>query len=151
VSAMKRQIVALVLAVLGLCPVSSGSAQDGNADKTRPDLKLWSALKRSLTGADGEEFFRQNIKDFALPVMVGTLISSTPAERPTVLVIGLSDPSTPEITLRLKDDSGKDAHLNGPIMRGSQIRFEGAATAFTKDPFMLTIETSPKFGKPRRR
>jgi len=150
--AMKRLIVAVVLAFLGLlCPVSSGSAQDGNADKTRPDLKLWSVVKRSLTGADGEEFFRQNMKDSALPVMVGTLISSTPAERPTVLVIGLSDPSSPEITLRLKDDSGKDAPLNGPITPGSQIRFEGVATAFTKDPFMLTIETSPKFRKPRRR
>ena len=149
---MKRLIVVLVPAVLGLlCWVVSGSAQDANADRTRPDLKLWSALKRSLTGADGEEFFRQNVKDSALPILVGTLISATPAEGPSVLVIGLSGPTTPEITLRLKDETGKDAHLNGPIMRGSQIRFEGAAIAFTKDPFMLTVETSPKFGKPRRR
>jgi hypothetical protein len=82
-SAMKRLIVALVLAVLGLlCPVSSGSAQDGNADQARPDLKLWSALKRSLTDADGEEFFRQNMKDSALPVMVGTLISSLLLRKP---------------------------------------------------------------------
>jgi hypothetical protein len=148
---MKRLMVALIPAALGLlCTVTSGSAQESNADKTRPDLKLWSALKRTLTGKDGEEFFQQNLKDFALPVMVGTLISSTPAERPSVLVIGVSDSSTPEITLLIKDDSGKAAPLNGPIMRGSQIRFEGAVTDFTKVPFMLSVETSPNFGKPRR-
>ena len=151
-SAMKPLIAGLVLAVFGLlCPVSSESAQDTVIDKARADLELWSAVKRSLTGADGEEFFRQSLKDVALPIMVGTLISSTPKERPTVLVIGLSDASTPEITLLLKDKSGKDAPLNGPITRGSQIRFEGVVTAFTKDPFMLTIETAPKFAKPRRR
>ena len=148
---MKRLIAAVVLAVMGLlCPGSSGSAQDRNAGNTRPDLKLWSVLKRSLTGADGEEFFRQKMKDCVLPVMAGTLISSTPAERPTVLVIGLSDPSSPEITLRLKDDGGKDASFNGPLVRGSQVRFEGTVTAFTKDPFMLTIETSSNLGNLRR-
>ena len=152
---MKRLIVTGLPAILGmlLCAVNGGLAQDGSADKTRPDLKLWSSLRRSLVAADGEDFFQQNLKGFALPVMIGTLISSTPAERPTILVIGLSNPATPEIRLRLKDDSGADAPLKGPIAPGSQIRFEGVPTAFTKDPFMLTIETSPNFGlgKPRRR
>ena len=148
---MKRLITAVVLAVLGLlCPASSGSAQDSNADNTRPDLKLWSVLKRSLTGADGEEFFLQKMKDCVLPAMAGTLISSTPAEQPTVLVIGLSDSSSPEITLRLKDGTGRDAPFTRPIARGSQIRFEGIVTEFSKDPFMLTIETSSNLGNLRR-
>jgi hypothetical protein len=49
--------------------------------------------------------------------LVGTLISATPADRPSVLVIGISDPTTPEVALRLKGDDRKDAHLNGPVMR----------------------------------
>jgi len=109
-----------------------------------------------LTSANGEEFFRKELKDCLLPVMVGTLISSTPAERPTVLVIGLSDPSSTEITLRMKDDSGNAASLNGPIMHGSKIQFEGVVRSFTKTPFMIyieafTIEVLPKFEKPIRR
>jgi hypothetical protein len=148
---MRRLIMTLVSVVLGLHSIASGSAQDANEERARPDLKLWATLKRSLTGDEGEEFFRQNVKDCVLPVLVGTLISAAPPEAPSVLVIALSDLSTPDITLHLKDDTGKDAHLNGPIMRGSQIRFQGAAMAFTKNPFMLTFETSPKFGRPRKR
>jgi hypothetical protein len=147
---MKRAIGLSLLAgpVLLICSVS---AQDRKEDQRRPDLALWAGLKRSLTDRNGEEYFQQNVKDAAIPVLVGTLISATPADRPSVLVIGISDPSTPEVTLRLKGDDGKDAHLNGPVTPGSQIRFEGVAREFTKDPFMLTFETLPSFKKPRGR
>jgi hypothetical protein len=40
----------------------------------------------------------------------------------------------------LKDDNNrKDSHVNGPIMRGSQIQFEGIPVEFTQNPFMLTF------------
>ena len=148
---MKRT-VAIILPAFGLlCWVVAGSAQDGKASPVRRDLELWAALKRSLSQPQGEEFFRDNLKDFALPVLAGTLISATPADRPSALVIGISDPSTPEVTLRLKDENGRDAHLDHAVVRGSEIRFEGAPVAFTKEPFMLTVEVSPNLGKPRRR
>ena len=148
---MKRLTMTLVAVVLGMHSIADGSAQDFNDEKVRPDLKLWATLKRSLTGDEGDEFFRQNVKDCALPVLVGTLISAAPPEAPNVLVIALSDASTPEITLHLKDNTGKDTHLNGPVMPGSQIRFQGIARAFTKDPFMVTFESLGKFGRPRKR
>jgi hypothetical protein len=53
----------------------------------------------------------------------------------------MSDGITPEVTLHLKDDNNrKDGHVNGPIMRGSQIQFEGIPVAFTQNPFMLTFD-----------
>ena len=137
------------VALLGCAAFTA--AQERKPDPARRDLALWSGIKRSLSAPDGEEYFQQNLKDFALPPIAGTLISSTPADRPNVLVLAISDTSTPELTLRLKDDSGKDAHLNAPILRGSEVRFEGAVVAFTKTPFMLTVETSPTLGHPRRR
>src|SRR6476469_7900941 len=103
---MKRLVITLVSMVLGLQSIDSGSAQDVNAEIIRPDLKLWAAMKRSLTGDEGEEFFRQNVKDCLLPALVGTLVAAEPPEAPGALVIALSDRSTPEITLHLKDDAG---------------------------------------------
>jgi hypothetical protein len=39
----------------------------------------------------------------------------------------------------MKDAEWKDTHLNGPLMRGSMIQFEGVGMSFTKEPFMLTL------------
>jgi hypothetical protein len=52
----------------------------------------------------------------------------------------MSDGITPEVTLHLKDNNLKDSHINGPLMRGSQIQFEGVPAAFTQNPFMLTFD-----------
>ena len=90
------------------------AAQERKPDPARRDLALWSGIKRSLSAPDGERFFQENLKDFALPPIAGTLISATPADHPSVLVLGISDRSTPEVTLLLKDDSGKAAPLPDP-------------------------------------
>ena len=147
---MNRPVVTVSVLAL-LCGVMGGFAQDRKADSSRRDLALWAAIKRSLTAPDGEEYFRQNLKDAALPVMAGTLISATPADRPNVLVLAIADSATPEITLRVKDDDGNDALLTTSVARGSEIRFEGAVMAFTKEPFMLTVEVSPNLGQRRRK
>jgi hypothetical protein len=42
----------------------------------------------------------------------------------------------------MKDAEWKDAQLNGPLLRGSLIQFEGVPTAFTKEPFMVTFGVS---------
>jgi len=52
----------------------------------------------------------------------------------------MSDGITPEVRLHFKDNNWKDSHINGPIMRGSQIQFEGVPMAFTQNPFMLTFD-----------
>jgi len=41
----------------------------------------------------------------------------------------------PEITLKL------DAALTGKVETGGEIQFNGVPSAFTKDPFMLTLDT----------
>jgi hypothetical protein len=75
-------------------------------------------------------------------VFTGTLLSAEPAEKPSVLVVAISDSTTPEVTLRMKDSEWKDAHLNGPLLRGSVVQFEGLAVSFSKEPFMVTFEVS---------
>jgi|GEM_PF-2653729 hypothetical protein len=118
-----------------------------NAD---PVHELWSAVKSQLEGPNGQEYFQSFLKDSALPRLVGTLISATPPEQPSVLTLAISDASSPEVTLRLTDDNGKEAHLKGPLLRGSQIQFEGVAVSFSQDPFMVTFEVSTSLRKPER-
>ena len=80
---------------------------------------------------DGEEYFKNNLKGAVIPggvegvhVFTGTLLSAEPAAQPSVLVMAISDGTTPEATLRFKDAEWQDNRLNGPLMRGSLIQFE---------------------------
>lgn len=112
---------------------------------------LWSNIKKQLTAANGEEYFRANLQNADLPILIGTLLSATPNDHPAQLVLNLSGGSTPEVTLILTDESGglsRPGHLNGPLAPGSQIQFRGVPVAFTREPFMLTLEVSSVPTKP---
>jgi hypothetical protein len=69
-------------------------------------------------------------------------VSAEPPAQPAVLVVAISDAQTQEVTLRLKDSDWNDTHLNGPLMPGSVIQFEGVPILFVKEPFMLTFGVS---------
>ena len=106
----------------------------------------WTVIIASLVAADGDDYFKENLKGTTIPggaagvgVLTGTLLSAEPAAQPSVLVVAISDSTTPEVTLQMKDAEWKDTHLNGPLMRGSMIQFEGVGMSFTKEPFMLTL------------
>jgi len=98
-------------------------------------------MKKQLIGPNGQEYFTSSLQDADVPALIGTLLSAAPNDRPSTLVLSMSDGITPEVTLHLKDDNNrKDGHINGPIMRGSQIQFEGVPMAFNQNPFMLTFD-----------
>ena len=112
----------------------------------RASKGLWTVVRASLVAPDGDDYFKENLKGTMLPggaggisVFTGTLLSAEPAEQPSVLVVAISDSTTPEVTLQIKDAEWKDTHLNGPLVRGSVIQFEGVGMSFTKEPFMLTL------------
>jgi hypothetical protein len=71
----------------------------------------------------------ENIQKFK-----GTLIEARPAARPKELILGLADPTAPEVTLKL------DSPINGTPETGSELEFEGVPVAFAKDPFMVTFD-----------
>jgi hypothetical protein len=102
-------------------------------DATRPDPHLWQLLKKALMASDGPEYFEMGLKGALLPPLAGKLVSATPTDHPSVLVIAM-DGDKPEVTLRL-------AHwYKRPIAVGSLITFEGVGMSFTQEPFMLTLE-----------
>jgi hypothetical protein len=97
---------------------------------TRPQRELWTRMKAALAADDGVEYFRMGVNGALLPEMSGTLISQSPAE----LVLGISDPGTPEVTLRL------DAPFGRQLEPGARVLFTGVAVAFLPYPFNLTVD-----------
>jgi hypothetical protein len=74
----------------------------------------------------------------------GTLLEAKPACRPKELLVAVPLPSatgtpTAEITISVVDDQMKAAPLAGKPEVGGEIQFNGAPSAFTKEPFMLTL------------
>ena len=123
--------------------------------KTEPVTaqQLWSSIKSGLTAPDGQEYFDSSFKGALVPggasglwYLTGTLLSAEPKDQPRVLVLAISDRSTPEVTLTFKDSKWNDSQIAGPLNPGSQIQFEGVAISFTKEPFMVTfaVSTAPK-------
>lgn len=96
--------------------------------------KLWRGLKRGLLAPNGRQYFENSVKHSLLPVLEGTLVSSTPKDHPAVFLVALPDSDTPVITLRLKGS------LQKPLPPGTPVSFEGVAMEFQAQPFMLTFD-----------
>jgi hypothetical protein len=151
---------ALMLGLLA-APPTFGQTGKTAASQSR---ELWTIIKTQLTAADGQDYFEDNLKGAMVPagaggvvLFTGTLVSSEPVAQPSVLIVAISDAKTPEVTLRFKDSEWRDTHLNGPLMLGSIVQFEGVPVSFTREPFMLTFEVSVTkrshvhFGRPHER
>jgi hypothetical protein len=101
-----------------------------------PQLALWMGIKKQLADTNGDQYFESSMKGTALPKLKGTLVDAKPACRSKELVVALSDNTHPEVTLKL------DMPLTNKPNLGTEIQFDGGApTAFTKDPFNLTLDT----------
>lgn len=109
-------------------------------EKANPMLALWKRIGTELKGPDGAAYFENNMKGAALPGGVegvqkftGKLVSMTPEVRPKELVLAVSDPNTPDVTLKL------DSPLPGKMEPGGDIEFDGVAESYTREPFMVTF------------
>ena len=109
-------------------------------EQSNPQLALWMRIKGALADTNGATYFENELKDSAVPPMKGTLIEGKPACKSKDLLVAIPLPDATgnpvaEITLKL------DAALTGTPEVGSIIQWTGVPKAFTKDPFMLTMET----------
>jgi hypothetical protein len=101
--------------------------------RANPELAAWLKIRKSLDAADGDAYFSGTLQGKALPKLKGTLIRSTPARRPKMLVIGLSNPTSEEVVINLSARMPNDAEA------GTVITFEATAEALTREPFTLTV------------
>jgi hypothetical protein len=112
-------------------------------EKLDPAATIWLEMKKQLTSPNGQEYFEQNLKGTALPLLAGKLISASPTDRPSVLTLAMFGSTGPDVTVRLKGKKGEEASLPGSVVAGSSITFEGVVISFTAEPFMLTVDSLP--------
>jgi hypothetical protein len=112
-----------------------------------PQLATWMGVKAQLADANGQQYFETGLKDTDMSgpngtkLLKGKLVDAKPACRSKELLVAIPLPNAtgapvPEITIKL------DAALTGKVETGAEIQFNGVPTAFVKDPFMLTMESS---------
>ena len=113
-----------------------------------PQLALWLGIKSQLADTNGQKYFDEQMKGFGVPKLKGVLMDARPACRPKELLVAVPEPDqqgTPQsvITLKLVTDDDKPDALAGKPETGAgvEIQWEGAPSAFTKEPFMLTMDT----------
>ncbi len=111
-------------------------------EKNNPELALWINIKAALAGANGEQYFISDLKDSAVPKLLGVVVEAKPACRPTELLVVVSAPESaqglqPEIALKLEKP------LSGKPDLDTEFRWEGVPVAFTAKPFLLTMTTEP--------
>ena len=99
-------------------------------------MALWIAVKKALVGAEGDTYFKESVKDSAVPPMKGKVLSHKPALKPKEIEVAVADATTPEITIIIAEGGT----LPGKADPGTEIEFESVAKAFTKEPFMMTVE-----------
>jgi hypothetical protein len=108
-------------------------------ESTNPQLALWMRIKGALADTNGTTYFENELKDSGVPPMKGTLVDAKPACKSKELLVAIPLPDqqgnpVAEITVKL------DAPLTGKPETGGTIQWTGVPKAFTKDPFMLTME-----------
>jgi hypothetical protein len=111
--------------------------QDAALALENPRLAEWVKTRRSLAGADGEQYFADTLRGKPFVRIKGTLIQATPDDKPSELVVGVVNPGAPEIVLKLS------APLKNAALPGTEIEFEGTVDSFIKSPFSLTLLADP--------
>lgn len=109
-------------------------------EQSNPQLALWMKIKGQLADTSGEQYFNDQLKNSAVPPLRGTLVEAKPECRPKELLVAVplpdaAQPLRAEITLKL------DAPLTGKPELNQEFHWEGVPSAFSKDPFMLTMDT----------
>jgi hypothetical protein len=109
-------------------------------EQSNPQLALWMRIKGALADTNGVQYFDTELKDSGVPPLKGTLLEGKPACKSKELLVAIPLPDqqgnpVAEITVKL------DAPLAGKPELGGTIQWTGVPRAFTKDPFMLTMET----------
>jgi hypothetical protein len=116
-----------------------------------PQLAVWLGIKGKLADTDGQAYFDSGMKgsmmagDNGAKFFKGTLLEAKPACRPKELLVAFPLPGqqgspVAEVTIKVVDDQMKPLALTGKPETGGEIQFNGAPSAFTKEPFMLTLD-----------
>ena len=112
-------------------------------EQSNPQLAMWMKIKAALADTDGDAYFANSLKDAAVPKLKGILVEAKPPCKPKELLVAVplpdaQGPPKTEISLKL------DTPLTGKPELNSELQWLGVPSAFTKDPFLLTMDVDDK-------
>lgn len=118
------------------------SAEQEDFERKHPELALWMKIKDALSGPNGEHYFESELKDSGVPELEGTVVDARPPCRPLELRVSVPLPnqthdSSEEIVLKLA------TRLSGQPELHTEIHWSGVPSAFSKQPFLLTMDVDP--------
>ncbi len=124
--------------------IARRKAEDqAKADAANPLFAFWRDLVKEPLLKDGDTYF-EAMKGALLPGEPGKqkgvekfkakLISMEPANKPKTLILALEKPDVADVTLKFEEP------LPGTMEPGAELEFEGAPSAYTKEPFMVTFD-----------
>jgi len=112
--------------------------KEAEFEANNPELAMWMKIKGALTDPADPDYFDSKLKDTAGPKLKAVVVEGACRGKEVKIAFplpGATGELMPEATLKF------DAALTGKPEPNTEITFEGAvATAFSKDPFMLTME-----------
>jgi len=114
-------------------------AKAAQFEKDHPQLALWLKIKGVLSADDGAQYFESQMKDAAVPQLAGVLTEAKPACHAKELLVAVPLPDAPRLLhaeIRLK----LDKPLAGKPEPNAEFQWEGVPSAFTRDPFLLTMD-----------
>jgi len=105
---------------------------DEELTRTNPQLAAWVHIRRQLESPDGEKYLA-DLRAAPLPRLKGTVIRTQPEAKPVEIVVGISQPLTDEVVLRVS------APFPNAAPAGTELEFEGTVDSLGKQPFTLTV------------
>ncbi len=100
--------------------------------KEHPLRYVFIDLKANLQGANGDAIWG-DLNGKLTPEMRLIVLGSEPPERPRTIRLTSTEGGSTELVLNLEN------RLRSGLRTGSELKFEGVATALTKEPFRLTL------------
>jgi hypothetical protein len=116
--------------------------QQNKFETQHPEFALWMKIKNALSASDGERYFESDLKGSEVPRLQGILVAASPKCRPRELRIAIripADTQNPRAEILLK----LETPLKGAPAIGVDLYWSAVATAFSEEPFLLTMETDP--------
>lgn len=104
-----------------------------------PQLAIWMGIKGALSAPNGSEYFDSQLKNAAVPKLKGMLVEGKPACRSRELLVSVPEPDqqgTAQAVITLKLETALTGKPDS-----AEIQWEGVPSAFTSEPFMLTMDT----------
>jgi hypothetical protein len=120
---------------------SAAMAQEKQAafDRANPQIALWIKIRAALLQPDGEQYFESGLKGTAVPQLSGKLVEAKPSCRPRELMIAVPSPDAPDAS-KAEIDVKLSSPLRGKAEIGQNIRWQGVPVAFSKEPFLVTMD-----------